>query len=174
MTSASGPRAKSRPPRRSVAATVLRAIDRQLTVPSLPSLLFSQQLETFSGTVNQIRKELDETRAAYTRERDRAAALQASAAKASSFAKAPNAVDDDLRLQVKDLVQELNSLSIQNDQLHTEADRQRDAVAAAEARAREMEKKWKAAKTELRNLKGAFSRSSAALSDQGLTAHPDS
>lgn len=65
-------------------------------------------------------------------------------------------IDHELRNQVRDLVTELNSLSLQNDQLQNQTDREREAVAAAEARTREMEKKWKAAKTELRNLKGTY------------------
>jgi hypothetical protein len=51
-------------------------------------------------------------------------------------------------------MRELNGLSVLNDELHAEREGEREKVRLAEDRAKEMEAKWRAAKLELRNLKG--------------------
>lgn len=59
-----------------------------------------------------------------------------------------------LKAQTKELLKELDTLARVNDDLLSARESEREALNAADLRAKEMERKWKVSKTELRNLKG--------------------
>lgn len=87
---------------------------------------------------------------------------------------ADEAVVAELHGEVKSLVDELNSLSAQNEELVMQAERQRDAYSALEAQLAESRKQFQAARTELRNLKAtSIMFTSQPLTEDHLPASPD-
>lgn len=80
----------------------------------------------------------------------------------------------ELQSEMRSLVDELQSLSVQNDELQTERDRDRDTQSALEAKVEEYRKMANAARIELRNLKATSTLFvSQPLSNDHLPASPD-
>jgi cell division septum initiation protein DivIVA len=80
----------------------------------------------------------------------------------------------ELQIEVRNLVEELNALSIRNDQLEAERDHDAKTTAALETKVEEYKRQYLAARTELRNLKATSTMFVAQpLSNDHLPASPD-
>ncbi|KAL7412917.1 hypothetical protein BDY24DRAFT_391588 [Mrakia frigida] len=132
-----------------------------------------EQLATFNESLRTLGRELDETRSAASREKEKVRTLETQLREAAedheralneerenrgsnkegNGGQSSNETLTDLKSQVQDLVQELNSLSLMHEELHRERENDQLRIRQAEERAREMEQKWRSTKTELRNLK---------------------
>lgn len=87
---------------------------------------------------------------------------------------ADEAVVAELQGEVKSLVEELNALSVQNEDLVLASERAREAYGALEAQLAESRKQFQAARTELRNLKAtSVMFTSQPMSEDHLPASPD-
>lgn len=87
---------------------------------------------------------------------------------------ADEAVVAELQGEVKSLVEELNALSVQNEDLVLASERHREAYSALEAQLAESRKQFQAARTELRNLKAtSVMFTSQPMSEDHLPASPD-
>lgn len=97
--------------------------------------------------------------------------------RATQMARAP-AVDDavvtELQSEVRSLVDELNNLSLRNDELMSEREREMEAAAMLEKKVDEYKQKFNAARTQLRNIKATSTMFiSQPLTDDHLPASPD-
>lgn len=62
-----------------------------------------------------------------------------------------------MKQELQSLVDELNSLSVRNDELITEREQDASRMSEMEARVSEYRRRYDAVRTELRSLKGKFS-----------------